>query len=63
MYAINFNKSTKNTKTYTITCNKCKKPNHFASVCRGSPASGVNGVADEADESFSQLSSIATKPL
>ena len=45
------------------TCNKCKKPNHFASVCRGSPASGVNGVADEADESFSQLSSIATKPL
>lgn len=43
-------------------CHKCKKPNHFANVCRS--LSSISGIAnEEPDQNVSYLSSINALPL
>ena len=45
------------------TCHKCKRTNHFATVCRSSSVSTITEANDMPDEEVSQLSAVKTHPL
>ena len=44
-------------------CHKCKKPNHFASVCRSTQSTSVASIGEDPEPTVSHLSSINAIPI
>lgn len=44
-------------------CHKCKKPNHFANVCRSPSSSSVAPISEDSEPTVSHLSSINANPI